>query len=127
MLFNLFKSKSAKATSTLSDEHRENVAYYLAGQPIEEEVLELTDDMMIKPEPKTIMIHSTWDHKHCAAIGCTKALEGCCVAYKNPAILPWFRQGKECPTGPYQADPTKLSTKDRAKLNPIKASKRNTK
>ena len=121
-MFNLFKSKPVKAP--LSDEHKENVAYYLAGQPMEEEVLELTDDMMIKPDPKPfVMVHSTWDHKHCAAIGCSKALEGCCTAYRNPAILSWFRQGKECPTGPYQS---RLENRMK-KVNPIKASKRSTK
>jgi hypothetical protein len=58
------------------------------------------------------------------AIGCNKAaIKGCCTAYTNPAILSWFRQGKACPTGPYLST---VATRAK-KMNPLKASKRNSK
>lgn len=116
-MFNLFKSKPA-ITPNLP---------MVIPQPTDEPVIELTEDMMVKPiekpaEQKLVIIKTSWDYKHCAAIGCNKALEGCCLAYRNPAILPWFRQGKECPTGPY----TPSMTTQQKKINPIKASKRKT-
>ena len=88
----------------------------------DDDVIELTDDMMIKPETKPlVIIESTWDYNVCMSIGCDKArIKGCCTAYKDPAVLPWFRHGKPCPTGPYLGT---LVTKTK-KVNPLKASKR---
>lgn len=61
-----------------------------------------------------------FDINECTAIGCHLAKNGCCMAYRDPTLLVWHRHDKPCPTGPRVFTP--MSAK--AKLNPLKASKR---
>ena len=134
-MFNFFKrqDKMAKAADKHEVEAAAKAQQAVMHPPqapqvqAEAPIIDLTPDMMIKPESKLIdtnmvIIKSSWDYKHCAAIGCNKALKGCCIAYRNPAMLPWFRnqENGECPTGPYQS----TLSKRMKKVNPLKASKR---
>jgi hypothetical protein len=124
-------------------EHRENVDFYLAGQP-EDVIIELTDDMRVLKEGEHLPLEeierrakailaarpvidydNSWNAHHCASITCNKMQNGCCMAYSDPTKLAWHRHGEECPTGPYQF--SLMSALEKKKTNPLKASKRSSK
>jgi hypothetical protein len=52
--------------------------------------------------------------------GCNKINDDGCSAYKDVLALMWHRHDKPCPMNPPEAE-----SKKKAKINPLKASKRN--
>ena len=87
-------------------------------QPEEEPIL-LTDEVLPDGGGINADYNNSWSMLHCGAIECPKMQFGCCIAYRDPTVLSWFRHGEECPTGPYQRKFVKAT-----KVNPLKASKR---
>jgi hypothetical protein len=47
----------------------------------------------------------------------------CCSAYLDPSVLPWIRQGKQCPVNTLVDE----TVKKKKFVNPLKASKRKNK
>ena len=86
-------------------ELQENVAFYLGGQKMEEEII---DPGM----PLGACLFLTCK-------GCNKIGDVGCMAYRDINKLLWHRQGHHCPHNPPAAE-----SKKQQFINPIKASKR---
>ena len=134
-------------TDRVKSEHQDNVDFYLAGQPDDDvitfgqpevEAIKVVEEGMhlpieeIERRAKAIVaarvINADYDNgfdiNECTALGCTKAVEGCCMAYRDPTLLVWHRHDKSCPTGPRMFHAMSAKIKQ---VNPLKASKRSTK
>ena len=111
-----------KEEKVVDIEHKENVEYYLAGQPTDDVITfgqEEVGAMTAVAEGKHLPVeeierrakaivaariinadyNNSFDINHSAAIGCTKAVNGCCMAYLDPTVLAWHRHGKTCALG----------------------------
>ena len=103
-------------------EHRENIEYYLAGQPDLGGVLEEAKAIKQVAENMAEIIDPGMPLGACLMLtckGCNKLVSDDCSVYANPAKLMWHRQDKHCPF-----NPPVVETKKKKVLNPIKASKR---
>ena len=87
-------------------ELQENIAFYLSGQKMEEEIIDLG-----MPLGALLML---------TCKGCNKIGDIGCIAYRDITALSWHRQNKHCPM-----NPPVVENKKKPILNPLKASKRN--